>query len=370
MRFFQVEVVELPTTHIVPRQIRLGLSLTLFGLIVSLPTVGLIRNIITGSFVIGMLPLLAFTIFGWIFLLFGLFTLTAKTKISFTAENVVFDLQALFDSKSWSEPLQNFQGVRCWSQRRSGGRHSISYTLYKIELHHTDKAKCILLYQSTSRAGIFGIQADYCKLFRLPAINDYGIGSVVRPINDLEKSVVDLAQTGQLLDQVVFADHLAQGMETVEENDEVRIELPKIKPNIGFVVIWALITSVMLVIWLTDTKRLLMLGVIGIIFALVLIAYVLWLALTREVIRINQNSISISYQTRWGEKAGFRIELDQLESVQIGHPENSRPLGILLITNAMPKMFAQGLPEYELEKIKDRILTIIAKQVTKKKQEW
>src|SRR5690606_4138783 len=95
----------------------------------------------------------------------------------------------LFGRTSWSERLENFRGIRCWSERRSGGRNSSSYTLHIIELEHSDRRKRIRLYQSYSKVDLRRIHEDYCQVLRLPAISDYGVEIDVRDVDELNKSV-------------------------------------------------------------------------------------------------------------------------------------------------------------------------------------
>ena len=193
-----VDLSRLPAEHRESGFRGAGLFLIIFSLFWGgMPTLMLIGAIQRGRMEPGLWFLLLFTIIGTGLFIAGLKMVTTRRTIRFSTDQVDFNERSLFGQRIWSEPLDRFTGVRSFSEYHSGGKNRSSYTLYIVELFHPDRKKRLRLYESRSEEGLRGIQEHFCRQLSRPAVEGEGDQMVTRAVEDLDKSVRELAHEGK-----------------------------------------------------------------------------------------------------------------------------------------------------------------------------
>lgn len=360
----QIDLSRLPAEHRETGFRGAGVFMIIFSLFWGgMPTFGLISSLLKGEMQPGLWFLLIFTIIGTGLLIFGLKMVTTRRTIRFSATQVDFDERSLFGQRIWSEPLKNFPGVRTWSEYHSGGKNRSSYTLYIAELFHPEPRKRLRLYESRSEEGLRGIQEGYCRQLNVPALEGEPGNFVARNVEDLDKSVRELASEGKLKIAFDPAKPPPAGVTlSVIEEKRLRIELPRTPVAVGGVVMAVVISSIFIGISVGVKSAPAMIGVFGAIFLLVVVAGLVWQIVARPVVVAGADSIEVRHRTPWGETRGRTIESARIESVRIGQrTANQGPAGLMLVTDQRTEIIGAGMPAAVLEWLRDCILAVVAR---------
>lgn len=359
----RLDLSRLPATHYDRGSRGIGLFLVFFSLVWGgIPGAILVSQLMNGEFDPEMSFLLLFPVIGTGLLLYGLRTLSYRETIKIDPRSVSFESRSLFGHTSWMEPLQRYPGIIKRTERRSGGKNRSSYTLHIIELHHPDKKKRVRLYESRSSAGFRQIWEDYCRQLNMPALEGPTDNLVSRAVEDLDKSVRDLALEGKL--NVDFDPHKPPpaGFELRVDGDFLRVTLPKARSSaIGILSVIAF-AGVFIFIGFGIDDAPVAFGIIGVLFLLLILAGVVWSTITRQVLLLGRDRISIFHKTPWGDTTGRFLDPNLIEIVRIGgvRSDNERN-GVLLVTDETTRKIGEGLPPDVLDWLKNCILAVITR---------
>jgi len=322
----------------------------------------LVVQISRGEFKPELLPLLLFTVIGGGLFAAGLWMVTRVRTTVFDGTAVSVDSVSIFGRKQWTEPLQRFKGILSRSEYHSGGKNSASYTLYIVELFHDDRKKRINLYESRRDEGLRGIQEDYCRKLNMPALEGEGTQMVVRAVEDLDKSVRELAREGKL--EVAFNPSATPPADFVLRPGENRLEIEINKHAIPFfgTLLMLLIPGVFIYLGFFIEGAPFIFGVVGVIFLLVFIAAIIWSCVARQVVHVSPAELHAFYRTPWGETGGTKLVADRIESVHIGNKTQGQGQSAVLLTSDQATLsLGAGLPPASQEWLKNCILAVITR---------
>ncbi len=359
----KIDLASLPAVYQSRGSRGMGFFLVIFALIWGgIPGLIFIGMISSGEYDPAMLFILLFPVIGIGILLFGLYNLTFRETIRIDATNVTRESQSIFGYKYWTEPLQRYPGVLQRTERRSGGKNSSSYTLHIVELHHEEKKKRIILYESRSPNGFRKIWEDYCRQLNKPALEGGKGNMVSRAVEDLDKSVRDLAREGKL--EVDFDPRKPPpaGFDLRVDGDQLRVTLPRTKSSIIGTLFFMAFAGVFVFIGFGIDDAPVAFGIIGLLFLLLILGGLAWSRVTRQVLLIGRDRVRIFYETPWGDTTGKVVDARQIETVRIGHERSSNEReGVLLITDKATRKIGEGLPQEAQNWLKNCILAVITK---------
>ncbi len=308
-----------------------------------------------------LLFLLVFAVIGAGIFIGGLYLVTASTITILSREQVGVTKKSVFGTRQWTAPLCSFAGVRYRSEYHSGGKNSPSYTLYIVELAHEDCKQAVRLYESRSEAGVRGIWEDACRALNLPAVEGEGSNVVTRAVEDLDKSVKELAEEGRL--QVDFDPSKPPPSRLSLKADGEFLELSvQNRPGVALFggLIFLIVPAIFVYIGFFVKSAPVIFGIFGSVFMLIIVAGVIWLLITTEQIRVAKDEIHVRRQTPWGPTHGQRISTAGVETVRIGRRDGQGSEGILVETDAGTTVIGAGLPSDCLVWLKNCILKIIS----------
>jgi len=191
----RVDVAALPVeVNLSPSRI-----VAVFGLIfggiwfsISLPLVTGIGPANVGIFAFAMI----FPLIGATFMLASLLAFFRRRRVTFGHDGVEVVGRSLFGRESWSARYDDFQGVLY--RTRTVNRKNGSTTYQIIELRHHEPDRSLPVYVATTTTPPRGEWENYARAFGLPALEDTGAGLLARAVDDLDKSLKELAEEGKL----------------------------------------------------------------------------------------------------------------------------------------------------------------------------
>lgn len=359
----QIDLSSLPAVHHNSGSRFGGIFLILFSLFWGgIPGIIFISMVTSGEYESSMFFLLLFPVIGIGVFLGGLYTFTFRETLRIDATSVSREAKSIFGYKYWTEPLERYPGVLQRTEHRSGGKNSSSYTLHIVELYHEEKKKRIKLYESRSPNGFRKIWEDYSRQLNKPALEGSKGNMVSRAVEDLDKSVRDLAREGKL--EVDFDPRKPppDGFDLRVDGDKLRVSLPRTKSSIIGTLFFMAFAGVFLFIGFGIDDAPIAFGIIGLVFVLLIVAGLAWSRFTRQVLLIGKDRVRIFYETPWGDTTGKMMDASQIETVRIGYERNRNEReGVLLITDNATKKIGEGLPSEAQNWLKNCILAVIAK---------
>ncbi len=359
----QLDLSSLPAVHHNSGSRFGGIFLILFALFWGgVPGIILIGMVTSGEYESSMFFLLLFPVIGIGIFLGGLYTMTFRETIRIDATSVSREAKSILGYKYWTEPLKRYPGILQRTEHRSGGKNSSSYTLHIVELHHEEKKKRIILYESRSPNGFRKIWEDYCRHLNKPALEGGKGNMLSRAVEDLDKSVRDLAREGKL--EVDFDPRKPPppGFDLRVDGDQLRVTLPRTKSSIIGTLFFMAFAGVFVFIGFGIDDAPIAFGIIGLVFVLLIVAGLAWSRFTRQVLLIGRDRVRIFHDTPWGDTAGKVLDTSQIETVRIGQERSSNEReGVLLITDEATKKIGEGLPPEAQNWLKRCILAVITK---------
>ncbi len=364
MRDIQINLSKMPATYVEDPYGCNGIFFIFFGLLVGVfPSLDLMNSTYRGKFEPEMLGLLLFTTVSLLIILHGIKILTGKKVIKFDKDRVEYSESSVFGKKVWSEKLANYMGVGSRIQYRSSSKNRPSYTLYIIEMLHQDKTKNICLYQSQSSALFRKIWEKYCRQLKMTAIEGEGEDAVFRDVEDLDKSVAELAAEGKV--EIKF-DPTAQppsGFKVKVEQKGLKIILPKKPTSLVGTAIGISIACFLIYFGLFSTKTRFIPALIGLLLGSITIGMAYWNRVIQNVVVLSDEKVRSYCDTPRGILSDITVRANQIETIRIGKKTgNSGPIGLLLITDHQTNILGEGLPRPALEWLKNCVLAVVTRK--------
>ena len=357
----QIDLTRLPVTQIDKGTKSVGIFLMIFAsLWGGIPTFFLIKALSSGTMQGGMWGLLIFSVIGTGLFLGGLYLLTTNTTTTLTLEQVSVTRKSAFGTRQWTARMSEFTGIRNRSEFHSGGKNSPSYTLYIVELLHPDSQKTVRLYESRMNAGIRGIWENACRALNLAAIEGEGADLVSRAVEDLDKSVKDLAREGKLKVQFDLSKPPPAGLALKIDGPILELSVRgRKRSSLAGGVFGLVFSGIFVYIGFFMKGAPLIFGIFACVSVLIILTATVWSLISTEQIRVAKDEIHVRRQTPWGPTKGIRISTTGVETVRIGKQNGQGANGILIETDDGQSMIGTGLPSESLEWLKNCILKVI-----------
>jgi hypothetical protein len=355
------DIDNLPATKVHKGSKALGIILMAFAsLWGGIPTVALIASIASGEMKPEMLFILIFTVAGTGLFLFGLSQFFRKKTTTIATDDVRVESHSLFGRKQWTERLSRYEGVLSRSEYHSGGKNSPSYTLYIVELHHTDPKKIIRLYASRSDDGFRRIWEDYCRKLDMNAVEKDGDELIRRNVEDLDKSVKELVSEGKLDIEFDPSKPPPKGLRLQVKEDILEITITRKGFSVIGMLIAFLIPAIFVYCGFFIHDCPILFGIVGLFFGIVILSALIWSLITRPQIRLSREQIHVLRLTPWGETQGRTLRTAEIEMVKTGRKQGQGMKAVLLTTDAGEESVGDGLPPDALDWLKNCIMTVIA----------
>jgi hypothetical protein len=357
----RIDLTRLPVTQVDRSPKAAGIFLLVFACLWGgIPALVLVKAVASGTMQTGLWGLLLFAVIGIGIFIGGLALLASSTTTTLSREKVNVTKKSLFGTRQWIEPLSAFTGIRSRSEYHSGGKNSPSYTLHIIELLHPDPKKAVRLYESRLDVGARGIWEDACRTLNLPAVEGEGDNVVIRGVEDLDKSVKDLAREGKLQVDFDLSKAPPTGLTLRVDGAHLELSIHSRHASLWGPLIGLIVSGVFVYVGFFVKNAPFALGIIGGLFMLLMLGSGIWSLITTEQIRVAREEIHVRRQTPWGPTQGTRISTASVESVRIGRKDGQGLEGILLETDAGTTLVAENLPSDSLSWLKNCILKVIS----------
>ena len=352
-----------------------GVALTIFGAVFGGIPLVMVVNAIIGwkefesiGILFFLVPfLLIFVIIGAAVLISGLKQSTIRGTIRITSSEVAYDMSSLFGEKHWVEPIERYAGILKKEEIRSKGtgNSSTTYTIYILELHHSDSDKCISLYESTSLSEWRYRWEEFARDLNIPAIEETDEQIVSRNVDDLDKSVRELVSEGKV--DINF-DPSRKPPECVDlrmEGDQLILTFKKDKSSaVVLLVIFTLICSGLIYVGFfcyvpAFECKPVWLGIVSIIFEMLVIFIFTMFWVYHRQLHLSAEKAHQAWLTPWGEREGASIAASSIEQVIIKN-------GVVLVISDSRTMGAgPRLSPEDSEWLKNCILTVISSSTEK-----
>lgn len=341
-----------------------GVFLMIFSLFWGgIPTGILIKELLSGTMTLEKSPLLLFTVLGTGLFCGGLYMLTHKRTTSFDGNMIKVVSKSLFGRKEWSEPLKSYEGVLARSEYRSGGKNSPSYTLYKVELIHPNKDHKLLIWQNLSEDGWRAKWEAYCRELKLPAMEKDGDSYVKRQVEDLDKSISELAAEGKLKVNFDPASTPPKPLQVQSHDDGIEIAIKKGQVHPLFWLVMLILPGAFIYVGFfapSNDGFTIIFGIIGILVLIGMIAGAVWEIISTRIVRLTAEEIHILRKSPFGDTKGKLISAQSIESVRIDKSQKNQMKCVLISTDHGQYEIGAMLKDNALEWIKGYILWMYA----------
>lgn len=161
-------------------------------------------------------------------------------KIRFDGENFEITYRPVYGEKvTYKDKLMNYIGVRLRIEFFQFG--FMNRNKYIIELYNKDPFKTVPLYISTSDKKVRQIWEYYARRLNMPTIMLTDSGEVFRQVEDLNKSIIRMAQEGLVTDEYDSYEKLPSTIAYVRQNDKIVLKARKIVWDAYNIMAWAFI---------------------------------------------------------------------------------------------------------------------------------
>lgn len=364
----QVNLSSLPSTTIEKQPKGGAIFMILFSLFWGgVPTMALVSSLTSNTAKPEMAFLLIFTIIGALLFLGGIHLLVASTTTVIDSNRVTVSKRSLFGTKQWSEALAAFQGITWRSEYHSGGKNKPSYTLYIVELKHTDPKKAVKLYESRAGGNIRAIWEDHCRKLNLPAVETDGKSIVKRDVADLDKSVKELIEEGKMK---VDLNPTKPPPDLAVRADGDFLEVSTLRKKVAplGLVITLILPIVFMYVGFFVKSASVVFGFVGLVIFVIMVAGAVYSYLSTDQIRIGRDEIRLRKRLPWGVSEGECIKIELIETVRIGNKSDQGGSAVLLETDSGIVEAGKGLSPEAMEWLKNCIMRQIAVQAENRSQ--
>lgn len=289
-------------------------------------------------------------------------------KIFFDGKTVTIVYRpALGEKKTYKEALKNYEGVRFRIEFFQFG--FMNKNKYIIELYHKNSHKTAPLYISTSEKNIRRIWEYYARTLGLPALIMTDEGMVSRKVEDLDKSIRELAAKGLVEDKFDDRQPLPPSLALVRKRDKTVIKARKIIWDAYNIMAWIaillfgiLLFAASLTTGLSEDIRhnplvigAYVVGVLGIIASI-------WVLFRKDKIVIKPQKIIIVHKFMLFSKKDIEIFKDDIEAIDVSFNPATERYFVAINSDNKTAVFGKKLPIDELRWVKQFLIREIIKK--------
>jgi len=222
-----ISLKELPVKFIYKDSRVLGYLALFFGAALTfIPPIYLIKVLIVGESLEGVLVLMGMPLlFSPLFSL-GLNLVKKKKEITISREEVGKVYSTLFKKEDWKEPISAYQGILLRTDVHASSGHGSTLT-YVLDLLHHDPGKTIRLFKSMEYQSTSNRWKEYCQLFNCTPLERVGKEKIIqRNPNNIAVPLIDLVKNNEV---ILFTQPPArpEEVEIQESSNGERVLLPK-----------------------------------------------------------------------------------------------------------------------------------------------
>jgi len=295
----------------------------------------------------------------------SLISLLSKREAVFGNDAVNVSGNNVFGNENWKEPYNRYNGVLHREKSVSKGQDSPTILYQIIELQHDDPTKNIPLMVEKSGTMPRDDWEAYAKWLHLPAITTIEGETTTRDLEDLDKSVAELAAEGKIATRLDFSDApvpkgLQVAKEIIDGEECLRVNITVPRAHIaarllvcGIPILFFLIIAVIGIAG--DSTWMTVLGVSAII--LISGLGIMWSKRdngARRDILITRTKMVMT--DPWAEFPHKSLKLNEIETVAL----QSRGGGIMIAGDEAQTDIGAGLSKEALLWLKDYLTSAIA----------
>lgn len=319
-------------------------------------------------------PLVNPTFFDAVIILIGMgvvisliFSYIRYKKIFFDGKNVtVIHRPVLGVKKSYKDDIKNYEGIRFRIEFFQFG--FINKNKYIIELFHKNSYKTVPLYISTSDKNIRKIWEYYARTLNLPTLIMTDEGMITRNIEDLNKSIKQMAKKWNLENKFDDRAPLPPSIAYVRKADKMVIKTRKIIWDAYNIIVWfcigvlSIAFSLAIITYIKQESSqqnpwLLAGYIVGIFFVLGLI-YALF---RKDKIVIKKDKIIIVHKFMLFSHKKDEIRKDAIEAIDVTFNPATERYFVAITSDAKTLIFGKKLPIEDLRWVKKFLINEIIK---------
>ena len=260
---------------------------------------------------------------------------------------------AFGDKKGFKDKLENYEGVRFRIEFFQFG--FLNKNKYIIELYHKNHNKTVPLYISTSDKNIRRIWEYYARQLKLPALIMTDEGMAVRKVEDLDKSLRELAAQGLVENHYNSRAPLPPSLALVRKRDKTVIKTRKIICDAYNIIAWVaifLFGGILLAASLSDefgteTGRnpfvlaAYIIGILGILASV-------WVLFRKDKIVIKPHKIIIVHKFMLFSRKNNELVKDDIESIDVAFTPATERYFVAISSDNKTMVFGKKLPIEDL----------------------
>ncbi len=289
-------------------------------------------------------------------------------KIFFDGKNIeIIHRPALGEKKSFKEKLANYEGVRFRIEFFQFG--FMNKNKYIIELFHKNRNKIAPLYISTSDKNIRKIWEYYARTLGLPALLMTDEGMTTRKVEDLDKSIRELAAEGLIENKYDDRAPLPEALALVRKRDKTVVKARKIIWDAYNVMAWIAIFifgSLLLAANLSDefgtdaghsplVIAVYVIGTIGIIASV-------WVLFRKDKVVIKPHKVIIVHKFMLFSRKNNEVLKDDIESVDVSFNPATERYFVTITSDDRTLIFGKKQPIEALRWVKQFLINEIIKK--------
>jgi hypothetical protein len=304
------------------------------------------------------LPMLLFPAIGLGIFGFALHWFFRRKTITIGDELVQCEERSLRGGReSWIQAISGYRGVLYQITRVQRGKSS--YTAYAVRLEHLDGDRSIPLYLSTDPKMARRQWERASRRFRLPALEEAAEGEIRRDVEDLDKSVAELAAEGKL-ETDFQARPPPDGLVATYEGDALLVTRTGPVNNLFVMLLVAAFPWVFIVIGWREGGFAYLFLAFGVLFELAIIAGIIWDMATRQRLRVTAEQVAKYWVAAWGQGRGKRLAAAGIESVHIGKSGSGAGTRLVIAGDDEILQFGARLSDEALEWLRQAVLSRLA----------
>ena len=283
-------------------------------------------------------------------------------KIFFDGKTVeVVHRPAFGDKKGFKDKLENYEGVRFRIEFFQFG--FLNKNKYIIELYQKNHNKTVPLYISTSDKNIRRIWEYYARQLKLPALIMTDEGMAVRKVEDLDKSLRELAAQGLVENHYNSRAPLPPSLALVRKRDKTVIKTRKIIWDAYNIIAWVaifLFGGILLAASLSDefgteTGRnpfvlaAYIIGILGILASV-------WVLFRKDKIVIKPHKIIIVHKFMLFSRKNNELVKDDIESIDVAFTPATERYFVAISSDNKTMVFGKKLPIEDLRWVRQFLI--------------
>lgn len=296
-----------------------------------------------------------------------LFSYIRYKKILFDGKNVTIIHRPAFGSKKMvKESIKNYEGVRFRIEFFQFG--FLTKNKYIIELYHKNPEKMAPLYISTKDKEIRKIWEYYARTLNLPTLVVTDEGLVTRNVEDLDKSLRDMAKEKRLENNFDDKEALPPSIAVVRKRDKTVIKARKIFWDAYNIIAWMcliLFGGILIFFSMNFSKVATSFSNSFLIafytLSILIIGISIFALFRKDKIVLKKDKIVLVHKFMLFSRKNDEIQKNDIEDVEVAMNPASGRYFLSIVSDDKTVIFGKKLPIEELRWVKKFLINEIVK---------